>query len=100
MLTGFDAARGDRRTIAEALRAVMRDILASSDNSRDTVRVRDRNRGGSGSRSRSGDSSGDLGYAELLEEPSLAAALLDDDSLTVTNLMSFTHLIAEKNSNT
>ncbi len=92
MLTGFDVVEGERRTIAEALRGFISNIYAVGKKTSKSKKSAARGTACSSSSSSSGP------YACLLLEPS-PAEVLEDDELSVANLMSFTHLIAAKSAN-
>ena len=92
MLTGFDIVEGERRTIAEALRGFISNIYAVGKKTSKSKKSAARGTACSSSSSSSGP------YACLLLEP-CPAGVLEDDELSVANLMSFTHLIAAKSAN-
>lgn len=94
MLTGFDVIQGERRTIAEALRSVIHNIYGVGKKA-----SKSKKSSASSSSSRSSSSHSGRSYAYLLQEPT-PADLLEDDELSVANLMAFTHLIADKRTNT
>ena len=95
MLTGFDVVEGERRTIAEALRGFISNIYAVGKKTSKSKKSAAR---GTACSSSSSSHSGSGPYACLLLEPS-PAEVLEDDELSVANLMSFTHLIAAKSAN-
>lgn len=95
MLTGFDVIEGERRTIAETLRSLIHSIYAVG---KKASKSKKSSATSSSSSTSSSDHSGGS-YAHLLQEPT-PADLMEDDALSVANLMSFTHLIAEKRTNT